>query len=44
MEIFNLDITRREREFDDRTKILSNWEKEIGQKVKECKKIDGKLT
>ena len=41
MELFNLEITRREKILNDKAEHLAKWEQEMADKVKECRKIEG---
>ena len=41
MELFNLEITRREKILNDKAEQLAKWEQEMADKVKECRKIEG---
>ena len=41
MELFNLEITRREKIFTEKENQLAKWEQEMAEKVKECRKIEG---
>ena len=43
MELFNLEITRREKILNDKAEQLAKWEQEMADKVKECRKIEGFL-